>query len=149
MRHRKYTFKIGRTSEHRRSLMANAVCSLIKSGRITTTVAKAKEIRRLTEKMITLGLSGTLHDRRRAISILHQTDTVAELFSKVAPQYEGRHGGYTRTMRLGQRLGDAAEMCILELIPTTTTPAAAAEAAVSAEAKTAETATATDADTKA
>jgi large subunit ribosomal protein L17 len=134
MRHRKYTFKIGRTSEHRRSLLANAVCSLLKSGRITTTVQKAKEIRRLTEKMITLGKAGTLHDRRLAIARLHQTGTVAELFSKIAPQYEGRTGGYTRIMRLGRRIGDAAEMCILELLPATAAPAAdtAAPAAAAA-----------------
>jgi len=129
MRHRKYTFKIGRTSEHRRSLLANAVCSLFKSGRITTTVQKAKEIRRLAEKMITLAKVGTLHARRQAIATLRQTGTVAELFSTIAPQHEDRTSGYTRIMRLGQRLGDAAEMCILELIPATP---AAADAAVAA-----------------
>jgi large subunit ribosomal protein L17 len=129
MRHRKYTFKIGRTSEHRRSLLANAVCSLFKSGRITTTVQKAKEIRRLAEKMITLAKTGTLHARRQAIATLRQTDTVAELFSKVAPQHEDRTSGYTRIMRLGRRLGDAAEMCILELIPATPTAADGAVAA--------------------
>jgi large subunit ribosomal protein L17 len=117
MRHRKYTFKIGRTSEHRRAMVANAVCSLIRAGRITTTVQKAKGIQRLAERMVTLAKEGTLHARRQAIAALHQTGTVAELFSKLAPQYEGRTGGYTRIMRLGQRLGDAAEMCILELIP--------------------------------
>ena len=129
MRHRKYTFKIGRTSEHRRSLLANAVCSLFKSGRITTTVQKAKEIRRLAEKMITLAKVGTLHARRQAIATLRQTGTVAELFSTIAPQHEDRTSGYTRIMRLGPRLGDAAEMCILELIPATP---AAADAAVAA-----------------
>ncbi len=117
MRHRKYTFKIGRTSSHRRAMLANAVCSLIRSGRITTTVQKAKGIRRLTEKMVTLAKEGSLHARRQAIAVLHQPGTVAELFSKVAPQYEGRAGGCTRIMRLGQRIGDGAEMCILELIP--------------------------------
>jgi large subunit ribosomal protein L17 len=123
MRHRKYTFKIGRTSEHRRSLMANAVCSLFKAGRITTTVQKAKEIRRLAEKMITLAKTGTLHARRQAIATLRQTDTVAELFSTIAAKHEDRSSGYTRIMRLGKRLGDAAEMCILELIPATPAPA--------------------------
>ncbi len=117
MRHRKYTFKIGRTSEHRRSLLANAVCSLFKAGRITTTVQKAKEIRRLAEKTITLAKTGTLHARRQAIATLKQKDTVAELFSTVAAKHEDRNSGYTRIMRLGKRLGDAAEMCILELIP--------------------------------
>ena len=117
MRHRKYTFKIGRTSEHRRAMVANAVCSLIKAGRITTTVPKAKGIRRLAERMITLAKEGTLHARRQAIAALRQPGTVAELFSSIAPKYEGRAGGYTRIMRLGQRIGDAADMCILELIP--------------------------------
>jgi large subunit ribosomal protein L17 len=129
MRHRKYTFKIGRTSEHRRSLLANAVCSLFKSGRITTTVQKAKEIRRLAEKMITLAKVGTLHARRQAISTLHQVGTVAELFSTIAPQHEDRTSGYTRIMRLGKRLGDAAEMCILEIIPAVPAATAAVTAA--------------------
>jgi len=141
MRHRKYTFKIGRTSEHRDAMLANAVCSLIQAGRITTTVTKAKGIRRLAEKMITLAKVGTLHARRQAIARLHQPGTVAELFSTIAPQYEGRAGGYTRIMRLGQRLGDAADMCILELIPAAAptpsdaaTPAADAAQAAPAEA---------------
>lgn len=135
MRHRKYTFKIGRTSEHRRSLLANAVCSLFKAGRITTTVQKAKEIRRLAEKMITLAKTGSLHARRQAIATLRQTDTVAELFSKIAPQHEDRNSGYTRIMRLGKRVGDAAEMCILELIPATPAGAAAAAPAAAPEAQ--------------
>jgi large subunit ribosomal protein L17 len=134
MRHRKYTFKIGRTSEHRRALLANAVCSLVRAGRITTTVTQAKGIRRLAEKMITLAKEGSLHARRQAIATLHQPATVAELFSKIAPQYEGRAGGYTRIMRLGQRLGDGADMCILELIPAAVmaTPADAATPAADA-----------------
>lgn len=128
MRHRKYTFKIGRTSAHRKALLANAVCSLFEAGRITTTVPKAKEIRRLAEKMITLGKRGTLHDRRLAIARLKQTGTVGLLFADIAPRYHDRTGGYTRIMRLGQRLGDAAETCILELVeavqPTETTETA-------------------------
>ena len=134
MRHRKYTFKIGRTSEHRRSLMANAVCSLFKAGRITTTVQKAKEIRRLAEKMITLAKTGTLHARRQAIATLRQTDTVAELFSTIAAKHEDRSSGYTRIMRLGKRLGDAAEMCILEIIPAGTAAAPAGDGAPAADA---------------
>ncbi|MCK5804658.1 MAG: 50S ribosomal protein L17 [Lentisphaeria bacterium] len=116
MRHRKFTFKIGRTSAHRRSLLANAVCSLFKSGRIKTTIPKAKQIRRLAEKTITLGKKGTLHARRIAISRLRQPDVVAEVFSEIAPKYEGRQGGYTRILRLGRRIGDAAELCFLELV---------------------------------
>jgi len=92
------------------------VCSLIVEGRISTTVTKAKQIRRLAEKMITLGKKGTLHARRLAIAKLHQPGVVAQLFSEVAPRHEHRDGGYTRIMRLGNRLGDAAEMCVLEFV---------------------------------
>lgn len=116
MRHRKFTFKIGRTSSHRRALLANAVCSLIESQRIKTTVPRAKQIRRLAEKMITLGKRGTLHARRLAIAKLRQPAAVRHLFSDIAPRYENRHGGYTRIMRLGPRLGDAAELCFLEFV---------------------------------
>jgi len=84
--------------------------------RIKTTIAKAKQVRRVAEKMITLGKRGSLHARRRAISILKQPGVVAHLFSEVAPRYEDRPGGYTRILRLGQRRGDAAEMCLLELV---------------------------------
>jgi large subunit ribosomal protein L17 len=133
MRHRKYTFKIGRTSEHRRALLANAVCSLFKAGRISTTVTKAKEIRRLAEKMITLAKRGTLHARRQAIATLRQPATVAELFSKIAPEHEDRQSGYTRILRLGQRLGDGADMCLLELIQATPVGAEAGAATVNAE----------------
>lgn len=124
MRHRKFTFKIGRTSAHRKAMMANAACSLIREERIKTTVTKAKQIRRLTEKMITLGKRGTLHARRRAIAVLRQPAVVAVLFRDVAPRYEHRHGGYTRIMKLGPRLGDGAELCLLELV-TEAVPAAA------------------------
>ncbi len=116
MRHRKHTFKIGRTSAHRRSLLANAVCSLIEHGRITTTLVKAKEIRRLAEKMVTLGKTGTLHTRRQAIAELQQVDKVGKLFSEIAPGFKERQGGYTRMMKLGPRIGDGAEMCILEFV---------------------------------
>ena len=135
MRHRKYTFKIGLTSSHRRSLLANAVCSLFKSGRIETTVTRAKQIRRLAEKTITLGKKGTLHARRLAIAKLRQPDVVGLLFSEIAPGYEKRCGGYTRIMRTGRRTGDAAEMCILELVEVDVpeTPASETVEADSAE----------------
>ncbi len=116
MRHRKFTFKIGRTTSHRRAMLANAVCSLFMEERIKSTVTRAKQYRRLAEKMITLGKRGTLHARRRAIAVLRQPGVVAHLFSEVAPRYEARPGGYTRIIRLGNRLGDAAEMCLLELV---------------------------------
>ncbi len=116
MRHRKYSFKIGRTSAHRKALLANQACSLIVSNEIRTTVVKAKETRRVAEKMVTLAKKGTLHDRRRAISKLHNKDAVRILFDEIAPKYMDRNGGYTRIIRLGQRQGDGAEMCILQWV---------------------------------
>jgi large subunit ribosomal protein L17 len=116
MRHRKHTFKIGRRSEHIRSLLANQAVSLITEERIRTTVTKAKETRRLVERMITLGKGGTLHQRRLAISRLRNVGAVHKLFAEIAPRYLERAGGYTRIIRLGQRLGDAAEMCYLEFV---------------------------------
>jgi large subunit ribosomal protein L17 len=131
MRHRKSTFKISRTGEHRRSLLANQVCSLLQEGRISTTVARAKVSRRLAEKMITLGKDGSLAARRRAIAVLHQVKLVGTLFKEIAPRYQNRKGGYTRIIRIGQRVGDAADMCYLELVqeavaaPAAATPEAA------------------------
>ena len=116
MRHRKHTFKIGRTGAHRKALLANQVCSLIAEGHIRTTVVKAKETRRLAEKMITMGKIGDLHHRRLAISKLRDKNAVATLFSELAPKYASRDGGYTRIIRLGTRIGDAAEMCILQWV---------------------------------
>jgi len=116
MRHRKHTFKIGRTGAHRKALLANQVCSLITEGQIRTTIVKAKETRRLAEKMVTIGKIGDLHHRRLAISKLRDKDAVAMLFSDVAPKYSSRDGGYTRIIRLGTRLGDCAEMCILQWV---------------------------------
>ena len=125
MRHRKHTFKVGRSPSHRRAMLANLASSLILEGRILTTVTKAKETRRLVERMITLGKDGTLHARRRAIAILHHPAAVRELFGKVAPRFANRPGGYTRALKLGQRRGDAAEVCYLELVEGTVAPAPA------------------------
>ena len=125
MRHRKFTFKIGRTGAHRKAMVANAVCSLIMENRIKTTVTKAKQIRRVAEKMVTLGKRGSLHARRRAVAILRQKEAVSHLFREVAPRYEGRDGGYTRILRLGTRTGDAAEMCLLEFLDEAVEPKAA------------------------
>ena len=116
MRHRKYSFKIGRTSAHRKALLANQTCSLIVSSEIRTTVVKAKETKRVAEKMVTLAKKGTLHCRRRAISKLRDKDAVRILFNDIAPKYTERNGGYTRIIRLGQRQGDGAEMCILQWV---------------------------------
>lgn len=128
MRHRKFTFKIGRTSAHVRSLLANAVCSLIEHGRISTTLVKAKEIRRVADKMVTLAKKGTLHARRLAIADLHQVDKVGKLFSDIAPKFQARQGGYTRIIKLGPRLGDGAEMCLIEFVEDDTAAAALKQA---------------------
>ena len=94
MRHRKRTAKLGRTSSHRNAMLANLVCSLILHKRVTTTLAKAKAARSVAEKMVTLGKSGTLHDRRLAAARLHQEDAVKILFNEIAPTQKTRNGGY-------------------------------------------------------
>jgi len=115
MRHRKRTAKLGRTSSHRNAMLANLVCSLIKHKRVTTTLAKAKAARSVAEKMVTLGKSGTLHDRRRASArLLQQEDAVKILFNEIAPSQKTRNGGYTRIIKLHPRQGDASEVAILE-----------------------------------
>ena len=129
MRHRVHTFKVGRTGAHRAAMLANMVCSLIEHGQITTSLVKAREARRVAEKMVTLGKKGDLHHRRLAISTLRKADMVAKLFAEIAPAYEGRQGGYTSIIKLGKRRGDACEMCILKFV------AAAAPAAEEAKAE--------------
>lgn len=116
MRHRKRTIKLGRTSSHRASLLANQVCSLIESKRIKTTLPKAKAVRSLAEKMVTLGKEGTLAARRRAISTLKNKGAVSTLFSGIAPAFQDRKGGYTRIYKLGRRASDSAEMALLEWV---------------------------------
>ena len=116
MRHRKRTAKLGRTSSHRNAMLSNLVCSLIVHKRITTTLAKAKAARSVAEKMVTLGKSGTLHDRRLAAARLHQEDAVKILFNEIAPSQKTRPGGYTRIIKLHRRQGDAAEEAILEWV---------------------------------
>ena len=116
MRHRKRTAKLGRQFEHRNAMLANMVCCLIKHKRIQTTLAKAKAVRSVAEKMVTLGKSGSIHDRRLASARLHQEDAVRILFNEIAPTHKERNGGYTRIIRLNQRQGDAAELAILEWV---------------------------------
>jgi large subunit ribosomal protein L17 len=116
MRHRKHTAKLGRTSEHRNQMLSNLVCSLIKQRRVTTTLAKAKAARPVAEKMVTLGKSGTIHDRRLAAARLRQEDAVRILFNEIAPTQKERRGGYTRIIKLNQRRGDAAPLAILEWV---------------------------------
>ena len=116
MRHLKRTAKLGRQFEHRNAMLANLVCSLIKHRRVTTTLAKAKAARSVAEKMVTLGKSGTIHDRRLAAARLHQEEAARILFNEIAPVFKERRGGYTRIVRLNQRIGDAAERAILEWV---------------------------------
>jgi large subunit ribosomal protein L17 len=128
MRHQKKTIKLGRTAEHRRALLANQVCSLIEHQRIKTTLAKAKAVRPLAEKMVTLGKNGSLHARRTALGTLRQKNAVKKLFGEIAPRSANRNGGYTRIVRLGQRKSDSASMAFIEWV----------DAAEAAEEKTAE-----------
>ena len=116
MRHRKKTVKLGRTSAHRNELLANLVCGLIEHRRIKTTIAKAKAARSLAEKMVTLGKKGTLAARRQAIATLKQEKLVRVLFDDIAPSFESRSGGYTRTLKLGRRMSDSSEMALLEWV---------------------------------
>jgi len=132
MRHLKRTAKLGRTSEHRNAMLANLVCSLIEHKRVTTTLAKAKAARSVAEKLVTLGKSGTIHDRRLAVARLHQEAAARILFKDIAPAFKDRQGGYTRIIKMNQRNGDAAQRAILEWVDVTvvapvepvTTPAA-------------------------
>jgi large subunit ribosomal protein L17 len=128
MRHRKNTIKLGMKSQHRRSMLANMVCSLVHHNRITTTVARAKVARRFADKMVTLAKKGTLHHRRQALAFLRQKPAVKKLFAETGKAHADRQGGYTRIIRLGQRGGDAAEMAILEWTGITVAAAPAPEA---------------------
>jgi len=116
MRHQKKTIKLGLTAAHRKSLLANQVCSLIEHERIKTTLAKAKAVRPLAEKMVTLGKNGSLHARRTALAVLRQKKAVKKLFENIAPRTTNRNGGYTRIIRLGQRQSDSAQVAFLEWV---------------------------------
>ncbi|HSU86932.1 MAG TPA: 50S ribosomal protein L17 [Chthoniobacterales bacterium] len=107
---------MGRTAEHRKALLANQVCSLIEHQRIKTTLAKAKAVRPLAEKMVTLGKNGSLHARRTALAVLRQRDAVKKLFDDIAPRSADRKGGYTRIIKLGQRKSDSAAVAFLEWV---------------------------------
>src|SRR6266513_3939908 len=116
MRHQKKTIKLGSTAEHRKALLANQVCSLIEHQRIQTTLAKAKAVRPLAEKMVTLGKKGSIHARRTALATLRQKDAVKKLFDDIAPRSAERNGGYTRIVKLGQRKSDSARMAFIEWV---------------------------------
>ena len=116
MRHQKKTIKLGRTAEHRKALLANQVCSLIEHQRIKTTLAKAKAVRPLAERMVTLGKNGSIHARRTAFATLRQKNAVKKLFEDIAPRSAERNGGYTRIVKLGQRKSDSAQMAFIEWV---------------------------------
>ena len=116
MRHGKKFNHLGRQTAHRKSMLANMACSLIEHKRINTTVAKAKALKQFVEPMITKSKTDTTHNRRIVMSKLRQKDAVAELFRDVAPKIGDRPGGYTRIIKLGNRLGDNADMAMIELV---------------------------------
>jgi large subunit ribosomal protein L17 len=116
MRHRKAGKKLGRSPAHRKALYSNLAGALIEHGRIETTLAKAKAVRPVAEKMITLGRRGDLAARRQALAFLRANEIVHMLFADVAPRFEDRPGGYTRIVKLGPRYGDSAEMAYLEFV---------------------------------
>jgi len=116
MRHSKAGRRLGRKTSHREAMFRNMVTSLLDHGKITTTDAKAKEIRVVAERMITLGKRGDLHSMRMAASVIREKTVVSKLFSTIAPRYKERLGGYTRIIKLGIRQGDAAPVSLIELV---------------------------------
>ena len=116
MRHRNDFNKLGRTPSHRKALHANMVTSLFRHERIRTSLAKAREVRRTAEKMITRARTDSVHNRRLVRRRVRDGSVLAKLFMDIAPRFEGRPGGYTRIVRLGQRSGDGAEVVLLELV---------------------------------
>ena len=116
MRHMKSGRKLNRTQSHRKALFANMATSLIKHEQIVTTLPKAKELRRVTDKLITLGKKGDLHSRRRAASQLRDERMAKKLFDELGPRYKDRPGGYTRVLKAGFRQGDCAPMAVIELV---------------------------------
>ncbi|PLX78856.1 MAG: 50S ribosomal protein L17, partial [Desulfuromonas sp.] len=122
MRHRKSGRTLGRNSSHRKAMMRNMVTSLLEHEHITTTDARAKELRKLADKMITLGKKGSLHARRQAAAVIRDKKIVAKLFERLAPRYTDRPGGYTRIIKLGHRAGDNASLSRIELVEEEFTP---------------------------
>ena len=116
MRHGNSNRKLNRTHEHRKAMFANMVCSLIEHEQIQTTLPKAKELKKIVDKYITLGKKGSLHSRRQAISRLKQNSAVIKLFETLAPRYKERNGGYTRVLKAGFRYGDAAPLDVIEFV---------------------------------
>ena len=110
------TRKLGRTSDHRRAMLRAMVTYLLENGKIETTVTRAKEVRSMTEKMITTAKTNDLHSKRQVLAYVTKEDVVKKLFDEIAPKYQNRNGGYTRIVRIGPRRGDAAEMAVISLV---------------------------------
>jgi large subunit ribosomal protein L17 len=150
MRHQRKTVKLGRKEGHRKSLLANLAVSLIAHNRIKTTLAKAKAVKPLAEKLVTIGKKNTIHARRTAKAVLRQDEAVTKLFAEIAPRAADRKGGYTRIIKLGQRVSDASEMCFIEwtdapvLVETATPEPKPAKKAAKAKAEAAAPAEATE-----
>ncbi len=128
MRHLKSGRKLGRTSAHRMALYRGLVAQLLRRDKIQTSDAKAKEVRRIADRMVTLGKAGTLDARRRAAAFMQDKLAVQRLFAEVAPRFASRPGGYTRITKLGRRMGDAAPISVIELTGTSEAVAGAAAA---------------------
>jgi large subunit ribosomal protein L17 len=116
MRHGNAHRKLNRTAEHRRAMFANMAAALIKHEQITTTLPKAKELRPIVEKLVTLGKRGGLHARRQAIAEVRDAVVVKKLFDVIGPRYQGRNGGYTRVLKAGFRYGDSAPVAVIEFV---------------------------------
>jgi len=116
MRHLKKGRKLNRDKEHRKAMFSNMITSLLRHERIKTTTPKAKELRRYCEKIITRAKENTLHNKRIVMKKIKDRDIVAKLFDEIAPRYKNVNGGYTRIIKMGNRLGDGAEMSIIELV---------------------------------
>lgn len=110
------TRKLGRASAHRKAMLRAMVTYLLENGRIETTVTRAKEVRSMTEKMITLDKDESLHAKRQVFAYITKEDVAKKLFDEISPKYQDRNGGYCRIIKTGPRRGDAAEMCIIELV---------------------------------
>ena len=110
------TRKLGRPTDHRRAMLRAMVTYLLENGKIETTVTRAKEVRAITEKMITLAKVNSLHNKRQAMAYITKEDVVKKLFDEIAPKYASRVGGYTQVYKLGPRRGDAAEMALIKLV---------------------------------
>lgn len=108
--------KLGRPTDQRRALLRGIVTEVIKHGKVNTTLFRAKEARKIVDKMITLGKKGDLHARRQALAYIYEPEVVHKLFAEVAPKFTARNGGYTRVLKLGARKGDGAEVAVLELV---------------------------------